>query len=170
MCVCVYIYIYILLIITLNSIKLFIMDIGSVLWEVETEVLCMIWRMCLSSEGSPWMVGVIEWVVSAPGNLESRSVHIIHSSIPVRRNLLEIWFSVGTNETSYIDIDINIFNPSWFDTRWQQYITHLHTNSTHNTEKGKLGSAGRAPSLRVISWHLPYNWGKSIEKPQNNEQ
>jgi hypothetical protein len=25
----------------------------------------------------------------------------------------------------------------------QQYITHLHTNSTHNTEKGKLGSAGR---------------------------
>jgi hypothetical protein len=26
----------------------------------------------------------------------------------------------------------------------QQYITHLHTNSTHNTVIVKLGSAGRA--------------------------
>jgi hypothetical protein len=48
---------------------------------------------------------------------------------------------------------------------------HLHTSSTQNTEDGthititrkqtitrkKLGSAGRAPSLLVIPWHLPYN-------------
>jgi hypothetical protein len=33
----------------------------------------------------------------------------------------------------YIYIYIYI-NRSWVDTRWQQYITHLHTNSTHNTE------------------------------------
>jgi hypothetical protein len=26
---------------------------------------------------------------------------------------------------------------------------------------------GRAPSLRVIPWNLPYNWGKSTEKPQS---
>jgi hypothetical protein len=26
-----------------------------------------------------------------------------------------------------------IFNRNWDDTRWQQYITHLHTNNTHNT-------------------------------------
>ena len=25
-------------------------------------------------------------------------------------------------------------------------------------------SAGRAPSLRVLPWHLPYNLGKSTEK------
>jgi hypothetical protein len=30
----------------------------------------------------------------------------------------------------------------------------------------KLGSAGRAPSLRVIPWHLPYNLRKSTVKPQ----
>jgi hypothetical protein len=66
----------------------------------------------------------------------------------------------------YVIWYIYIFNRSWVDTRWQQYITHLHTNSTHNTEKGKLGSAGRAPSLRIIPWHLPYNWAKSTEKPQ----
>jgi len=28
-------------------------------------------------------------------------------------------------------------------------------------------SAGRTPSLRVLPWHLPYNWGKSMEKPQS---
>jgi hypothetical protein len=27
----------------------------------------------------------------------------------------------------------------------QQYITHLHTNSTHNTEKGKIGKCGPCP-------------------------
>jgi hypothetical protein len=59
--------------------------------------------------------------------------------------------------TRYDMIYIYIFNRNWVDTRWQQYITHLHTNSTHNTEEGKLGSAGRAPSLRIIPWHLPYN-------------
>jgi len=28
-------------------------------------------------------------------------------------------------------------------------------------------NTGRAPSLRVIPWNLPYNWGKSTEKPQS---
>jgi hypothetical protein len=71
-----------------------------------------------------------------------------------------------------------LFNCNWINTRWQWYSTHLHTNSTQNTEDGahitikkknlgsKLGSAGRAPSLRVTPWYLPYNWGKSTEKPQ----
>jgi hypothetical protein len=46
---------------------------------------------------------------------------------------------------------IYIFNRSWVDTRWQQYITHLHTNSTHNTEIGKyytgrkIGKCGPCP-------------------------
>jgi hypothetical protein len=69
---------------------------------------------------------------------------------------------------------IYIFNCNWVDTRWQQYSTHLHISSAQNTENGtyititklnihnnrkltNLGSADRAPSLRVIPWHLPYN-------------
>jgi hypothetical protein len=40
----------------------------------------------------------------------------------------------------YIYIYIYIYNRNWVDTQWQQYTTHLHTNSTHNTENGKLGS------------------------------
>jgi hypothetical protein len=46
--------------------------------------------------------------------------------------------------------------------------SHIYTQTLertqNNTEKEKLGSAGRAPSLRVIPWHLPYNWVKSTEK------
>jgi hypothetical protein len=56
-----------------------------------------------------------------------------------------------------IYIFIYLYNLSWVDTHWQQYITHLHTDSRHNMEKGKLGSAGRAPSMRIIPWHLSYN-------------
>ena len=29
-----------------------------------------------------------------------------------------------------------IFSCSWFDTRWQQYSSHLHTSSTPNTKNG----------------------------------
>jgi hypothetical protein len=29
---------------------------------------------------------------------------------------------------------IYVFNRNWVDTRWQQHSTHLHTNSTQNTE------------------------------------
>jgi hypothetical protein len=73
---------------------------------------------------------------------------------------------------------------------------HIHTQTVHRTRQlktlvGKLSgirtqsgqtkinderrknyrligkSAGRAPSLRVIPLHLPYNRGKSTEKPQS---
>jgi predicted transcriptional regulator len=29
-----------------------------------------------------------------------------------------------------------IFNRNWVDTQWQQYSSHLQTNSTQNTENG----------------------------------
>jgi len=33
-------------------------------------------------------------------------------------------------------VNIDIFvNCNWVVTRWQQYSTHLHTNSTHNDTK-----------------------------------
>ena len=53
--------------------------------------------------------------------------------------------------------------------------THLRTNNSQNDTKQTIHrttqqfwkSAGRAPSWLVISWHLPYNRGKSTEKPQS---
>ena len=69
------------------------------------------------------------------------------------------------------DIWYNIFNCNWVDTRWQQYSTHLQTihrttQLIHGTTQLRK-SAGRAPSLRGIPWHLPYSWGKSTEKAQS---
>jgi hypothetical protein len=59
--------------------------------------------------------------------------------------------------------------------------THLHINNTWNItinkkttritkkqHKQQIGKRiGRAQSLLIILWHLPYNWGKSTEKPQS---
>jgi hypothetical protein len=36
-------------------------------------------------------------------------------------------------------------------------IAEEETNVHNNKKLANLGSAGRAPSLRVIPWHLPYN-------------
>jgi len=53
---------------------------------------------------------------------------------------------------------------------------HIYTQTIHRTtqiptaqHKQQLiwKSADRAPSLRVLPWHLPYSWGKSTEKPQS---
>jgi hypothetical protein len=48
----------------------------------------------------------------------------------------------------------------------KQYTEYRERNIHNNKEKKRLGSAGRALSLRVIPWHLPYNWGKSTENAQ----
>jgi len=44
-------------------------------------------------------------------------------------------------------------------------FTHKQYIEQHNSPIWK--SAGRAPSVRGIPWHLPYNWGKNTEKSQS---
>ena len=100
--------------------------------------------------------------------------------LPTAHTLLRTDTLPGRNQGHHIWY---IFSCNWVDTRWQQYSSHLHTSSTPNTKNGtyititklnthknknltNLWSAGRAPSLWVILWHFPYNWGKSTEKPQ----
>jgi hypothetical protein len=51
-------------------------------------------------------------------------------------------------------IYIYIFNSNWVDTRWQQYITHLYKNITHNTEKGEFGKCG--PCFVFASYTLAF--------------
>jgi len=48
-------------------------------------------------------------------------------------------------------------------------LSGIRTQSAQTKINGELIGkiAGRAPSLRVKPWHLPYNWGKSTEKPQS---
>jgi hypothetical protein len=46
------------------------------------------------------------------------------------------------------DMIYDIFvNCNWVDTRWQQYSTHLHTNSTQNKKKKKKEQCGPCPAL-----------------------
>jgi hypothetical protein len=56
---------------------------------------------------------------------------------------------------------------------------HIYTQTIHRTTQNKQyieqhKNFGRVravcPSWRVIPWHLPYNWGKSTEKPQPGSQ
>ena len=44
---------------------------------------------------------------------------------------------------------------------------HIYTQTIHRATQQFWKSAGRAPSSLVIPWHLPYNRGKSTEKPQS---
>ena len=82
-----------------------------------------------------------------------------------------LWF------LNFVMIWYDIFvNCNWVATRWQLYSTHLRTNITQNDTKQTirrktqkvLKSAGRAPSWRVMPWHLPYNWGTTEEKARKN--
>jgi len=49
------------------------------------------------------------------------------------------------------------------------YTQTIHRTSQITTEQHRYKlmwkSAGRAPSLRVLPWHLPYNGGKNTENP-----
>jgi hypothetical protein len=57
-------------------------------------------------------------------------------------------------------------NWNWVVTRWQYTFTHKLYIEQHKLQL-IWKSAGRALSLRVLPWHLPYNRGKSTEKPAN---
>jgi hypothetical protein len=74
-------------------------------------------------------------------------------------------------------IYVYIFNRNWVDTRWQQYITHLHTNSTQNTEKEKFGKWGPcsvfASYTLAFALQLRKKHGKPsvrVAKYKNNEE
>jgi len=71
--------------------------------------------------------------------------------------------------TWYIDIAIFV-NCIWVVNRWHIYTQTIHRtiqNKQYIEQQNNWMSAGRAPSWLVISWHLPYNRGKSTENPQS---
>jgi hypothetical protein len=77
----------------------------------------------------------------------------------------------------YDIVRYDIYNLSWVDTRWQQYITHLHTNSTHHIEKGKFGKCRPCPVFASYTLAFALQPRKKHGKPsvtvaqyKNNEQ
>jgi hypothetical protein len=72
-----------------------------------------------------------------------------------------------------IIIYLCIFNCNWTDTRWQQYSTHLHTNSTQNTEnrtrvyiiiKRTNGKCGPCPVFASYTAEFALQLGKKHGK------
>jgi len=61
--------------------------------------------------------------------------------------------------TSGVKWDDILINCNWVVARWQYTLTHKQYIEQYNSLISK--SAGRAPSLRVLCWHLPHNRGKS---------
>jgi hypothetical protein len=48
----------------------------------------------------------------------------------------------------------DIFNCNWFDTRWQQYNTHLHTNNTRNNTMRQNTQNGTYITIRIHALKL----------------
>jgi len=65
-------------------------------------------------------------------------------TINLHKTSVEIRFiALTTGSFNQIDIFVNY---NWFDTRWQQYSTHLHTNDTQNNTIN-LGSVRAVPRV-----------------------
>jgi hypothetical protein len=58
-----------------------------------------------------------------------QTLSIIHLTVYIFCAMSNVQERLGPNYDIYIYIYINC---NWVDTRWQQYITHLHTNNTEN--------------------------------------
>jgi hypothetical protein len=54
-----------------------------------------------------------------------------------------IWYDMLWYDMIWYDI----FNRNWVDTRWQQYISHLHTNNIQNTEEMRIWEVQAMPGL-----------------------
>jgi hypothetical protein len=117
---------------------------------------CTILNTCLRYE-THTRVKTIETFLFQPTNAQMYIISLVYITCP-RYNLhisihwlpylLQIAYSAKKahclqkiwRRTDFIDylfiVCLFIINCNWVDTRWQQYSTHLHTNSTQNTENG----------------------------------
>jgi len=64
---------------------------------------------------------------------------------------------------------VHIYTQTIHRTTQSKQTIHRTTQSTQTTHRTtqltNWEECGPCPVFRFISWHLPYNWGKSMEKP-----
>jgi hypothetical protein len=90
-------------------------------------------------------------------NCLARQMWILDVPCPVV-HFLKIWYDICLTA-----IGLTPGSSSTVHIYTQKYTEYREWN-IHNNQKilpSNLGSAGCAPSLQVIPWHLPYKWGKS---------
>jgi hypothetical protein len=82
-----------------------------------------------------------------------------------------LYAALNTKIHYSLRVHLFIFNCNWVDTRWQQYSTHLHRNSTQNTENGtritfkKIGNCGPCPVFSSYTLAFALQLRKKHGKP-----
>ena len=70
----------------------------------------------------------------------------------------------------YDTIRYDIFvDCNWVDTQWQQYSTHLHTNSTQNNTMKQNTQNGTCTSIRILKLtkeHIIYKLNRGTQNTQ----
>ena len=105
------------------------------------------------------MINLLTAIVLTPGG--SSTVHIYTQTVH-RTTQLTIfrWKAFWDSNPESSDIDIFV-NCNWVDTRWQQYSTHLHTDSTQNNTINNFGSKAfwdSNPESSDIDIFVNCNW------------
>jgi hypothetical protein len=94
-------------------------------------------------------------------------LHLHHTCPEVKKQIFQnmiydmLWYDVIWYMIWYmIHLTVNGFTPGSSSTVHIYTQTIQRTTKTNNTYNIKIRkTAGRAPSLRVLPWYLPYNWG-----------
>jgi hypothetical protein len=86
---------------------------------------------------------------------ESSTVHIFHS------------FSSLSYDRSKASSKASSPHSAKYTYTHKQYTERHKTNNKYNNTEIRK-NVGRAPSLRVLPWHLPYNWVKCAKLSWNN--
>jgi hypothetical protein len=95
-------------------------------------------------------VGLTTLPPSCADCLKIWETHLLEPSGPVKAcNGIALPFTVQYNTGHYSTVQYMFTH--------KQYTEYTERNIHNNKKEKKLGSAGRAPSLRFIPWHLPYN-------------
>jgi hypothetical protein len=136
-------------------------------YDVYHTVVCLMYQLSIRIERlfAVWTNGCINcanFLIYHPTYWDLRSSGIL-------RRTKNLWY--------------DIYNCNWVDIRWQQYSSHLHTNSTQNTQNrtyititklnmhnnkkiNEFGKCGPCPVFASYTLAFALQLRKSTEKPQ----
>jgi hypothetical protein len=107
-------------------------------YDIRYDMVCMVWYDMMIWYDMMWYDMI--WYDTIP--YHTIRCDIWYDMVCMVWYDMMIWYNIIWYDMIYL------LNCNWVATRWQQYSTHLHTNSTQNNTKVR-NSAGRALSLQL---------------------